>query len=88
MELNCKHNRNPNIIKIIDHAQLHVKIAYCSRASAEIFPGRQRRYFAYYFQVADDAAQMNVHKTLPFLHHKDNSPCYGNSHKNALVWQP
>jgi len=27
MELNCKHNRNPIITKLIDHAQLHVKIA-------------------------------------------------------------
>jgi len=27
IELNCKHNRNPSITKLIDHAQLHVKIA-------------------------------------------------------------
>jgi len=27
MELNCKHNRNPSITKLIDYAQLHVKIA-------------------------------------------------------------
>jgi len=27
MELNCKHNRKPSITKLIDHAQLHVKIA-------------------------------------------------------------
>jgi len=27
MELNCKHNRNPSTTKLIDHAQLHVKIA-------------------------------------------------------------
>jgi len=27
MELNRKHNRNPSITKLIDHAQLHVKIA-------------------------------------------------------------
>jgi len=27
MELNCKHNRNPSITKLIDHAQLHVKRA-------------------------------------------------------------
>jgi len=25
MELNCKHNRNPSITKLIDHAQLQVK---------------------------------------------------------------
>jgi len=27
MELNCKPNRNPNITKRMDHAQLHVKTA-------------------------------------------------------------
>ena len=27
MELNCKYNHNPSITKLIDHAQLHVKIA-------------------------------------------------------------
>jgi len=27
MELNCKHNRNLSITKLIEHAQLHVKIA-------------------------------------------------------------
>jgi len=37
------------------------------RASAEIFHRGQRRNFAYPFQVADDAKQMGVHKTLyPF----------------------
>jgi len=37
-------------------------------ASAEIFPGEgQHRNFAYPFQVADDAMQMDVQKTLhPF----------------------
>jgi len=27
MELNCKHNRTNNITKLLDPAQLHVKIA-------------------------------------------------------------
>jgi len=27
MALNCKHNRTHNITKLIDHAQLHVKVA-------------------------------------------------------------
>jgi len=27
MELNCKHSRNPSITKLIDQAQLYVKIA-------------------------------------------------------------
>jgi len=31
-------------------------------ASAEIFPGGQRRNFAYPFQVVDDAMQTDVHK--------------------------
>jgi len=37
-------------------------------ASAENSPGRgQRRNFVYLFQFADDAVQMDVHKTLyPF----------------------
>jgi len=26
-------------------------------------------------------------KGLPLLHRKENAPCYGNSHKNALRWQ-
>jgi len=31
------------------------------------FSGRQRQNFAYPFQVADDAMQMDIHKTLyPF----------------------
>jgi len=33
----------------------------------KFFHGEQRRYFAYNFQVADDAMQMDLHKTLyPF----------------------
>jgi len=27
MELNCKHNRTRNITKLVDHAQLHARIA-------------------------------------------------------------
>jgi len=27
------------------------------------------------------------HNALPFLHHNENDPCYGNSPKNALCWQ-
>jgi len=26
MELNCKHNRKTSVTKLIDHAQLHVKM--------------------------------------------------------------
>ena len=33
-------------------------------ASAEIFPGGQRRHFSYTFQVADDAMRTDVHKAL------------------------
>jgi len=36
-------------------------------ASAEIYPGGQKRHFAYPFQVVDDVTQIDVHKTLyPF----------------------
>ena len=43
-------------------------------ASAEIFPGGQRRHFAYSFQVADDAMQTVVHKALyPFYARRDCS---------------
>jgi len=44
------------------HAYIHV--AWWSWASTEVFPCGQRRNFAYSFQVADDAVQMDVHKTL------------------------
>jgi len=37
-------------------------------ASAVTFPGEQRPYFAYTFQVADDAMQTDVYKALyPFF---------------------
>jgi len=37
-------------------------------ASAVIFPGGQRRHFAYTFQFADDAMQTDVYKALyPFF---------------------
>ena len=54
-------------------------------ASAEIFPGwRQRRNFAYSLQVADDAMQMDVHKTLyPFYH---ISLCWLNLNCQSFVW--
>jgi len=46
----------------------------------------KRQHFAYPFQVADDAMQMGVHKTLyPFAFCTTNkAPCYGNTHKNAF----
>jgi len=31
MDLNCKHNSKPSITKLIDHAQLQVKmVSYCT----------------------------------------------------------
>jgi len=30
----------------------------------KIFPGEQHRHFAYLFQIADDAMQMDVNKSL------------------------
>ena len=52
--------------------------------------GGQCQHFANPCQVADDAMQMYVHETPFFtrLNHKENAPCYDNSHKNELVWQP
>ena len=42
-------------------------LCLCAWAFAQILPVRQRRNFAYPFLVADDAMQMDVHKTLyPF----------------------
>jgi len=42
----------------------------------------QRRYFAYPFEIADYAVQIDVHKTLcPFYTTKKSAPCYDNSHK-------
>jgi len=54
-------------------------------ASAEIlnFPGGQRQHIAYPFQVADDEKQMTFINALPFLHHKEKAPCYGNSGKKC-----
>jgi len=54
-------------------------------ASAEIFTGvRQRRNFTYPFQVADDAMQMDVHKTLhPFY---PNSLCWLHFNFESFVW--
>jgi len=43
------------------------KICGCTWASAEIFPGRQRRHFAYPFHSADGAMHTDFQKTLyPF----------------------
>jgi len=53
-------------------------------ASAEIFLGGQRHHFANSCQVADDAMQspFTKHFTLSTrVHHKENAPCYNNSHK-------
>ena len=45
-------------------------------ASAGIFPGGQHQHFAHLFQIADDAMQTDVNKTLySFLRPKNNAPC-------------
>jgi len=42
--------------------------------------GRQSRHFGCPFQAADDTEEnRRSHNTLPFLHHKENDPHYGNS---------
>jgi len=46
----------------------------------------KRRHFAYIFQVADDAVQMDVHKALYPFYTKRHCSIYGNIHKNALRW--
>jgi len=53
--------------------------------SAEIFPGwRQRRNFGYPLQVADDAMQMDVHKTFyPFY---PISLCWLDLNSRSFVW--
>jgi len=44
--------------------------------------GGQPRHFVCPFQLADDAMQMDVHRTLrPLLHHQEKAPSYGSSHK-------
>jgi len=52
------------------------------------FSRGQRRRFAPPFQVADVAMETNVHKTLYSLYTtQKNAPCYGNSHRNTLIWK-
>jgi len=55
--------------------------------SAEIFPWGEHRCFAYTFHVADDAMQMDVHKTLSSCFTTRNMLHVVTSHKNALLWQ-
>ena len=52
----------------INYLAFLLQLDLATWASAEIFPGgEQRRKFAYAFQVADDATQMDVHKAhYPF----------------------
>ena len=45
-------------------------------ASAEFFSGVKRWHFAYLFQVANDAVQMEVHKILYPLHTTKKMPHY------------
>ena len=44
----------------------------------------QRRHFAYPFQVADDAMQMDVHEMIYTFYTTKNAPYYGSSHTNSL----
>jgi len=65
-------------------SQAYVMHLYWAWSSAEIFSVHgQRRHFAYNFQVADNAVQMDIHKALLFLHHEENDPCYGSNHKKC-----
>jgi len=59
-----------------------------SWASAKIFPGEATSTFCCPFQVADDAMQMDVHKTLwPFCTTKKMPRITATVTKNALRWQ-
>jgi len=45
--------------------------------------GEQNRHFAYPFQVAVDAMQMDVHETLHPFYITKNAQCYGNCLKKC-----
>jgi len=52
----------------------------------KFFRGWQSQLFANPCQIADNAMEMSVHDTLTLstrLHHKENAPCYNNSHKQC-----
>ena len=63
-------------------------------ASAEIFPGGKPgnvHISLIRVRLLTMQCKSTLRKRLTFstrLHHKQNDPCYDNSHKNALVWQP
>jgi len=48
----------------------------------------QHRHFAYpfsgFWRCNTNGRSQNA---FSFIHHKENAPCYGNSHRNALLWQ-
>jgi len=59
-----------------------------SWASAEIFPGGKRQQFAHHFQVADDAMQMAVNKTVyPFYMAEIMPYVSATATKIALRWR-
>jgi len=52
------------------------KLGNHRRRPQKFFQGEQHRHFAYLFQIADGALQMDVNKTLyPFYTPKYNAPC-------------
>jgi len=59
-------------IAVIDKLSLEWPQAPFLWASSVIFPGGQRRYFAYTFQVADDTMQTDVYKALYSFFTKKN----------------
>jgi len=47
------------------------KTGYHHGRLQKLFQGSQLQHFAYLFQIADDAMQMDLHNNaLSFLHHK------------------
>jgi len=56
----------------------------------KFFQGWQHQHFADSYQVADNAMKVYVHERLHLFYTptpQRKTPCYDNSHKNALVWQ-
>ena len=67
---------------------LHDKQRCGTWASAEIFPEGEKSTFCLSFSGCwRCSAHGRSQNVLPFQHHNENAPCYGNSTKNALRWQ-
>ena len=68
--------------RFVRGGSLHFLSAY--GRPQKFFQKGQRRHFAYPFQVADDAIQLDVHKTFYSFYTIKKMPYGGNSHKIAI----